>query len=520
MEAVATVRQLNRGEPMEYSEVVEKRSRTGTSAARWTRPLCVLVVVLVVVFATSLASAQGSHSVGEVVETGADAGFRYAPDAPWQPLRKGAGLRVGMSIHTASSGTVLQFRDGATVRLEPGSMVQVQAPTQVTVNAGPPELAHRLDLRTGGLTSDVPRQHDRVLFVVHTNEILGIFRQGRSRVRIVPEGMLAVVEEGDARVASHGRWIPLSAGHYMTAGVRGATTKRLAAMPQFARQPCRYPRTGPCTIALVSAGQRASVGVRWEASPGAGSYLVLLARDRAMRDVMDDRTVAGATRRHATQPLAPGRYWVTVQSIGADGIPGMITAPRELRVVSMQLEQGSFFVEKSAVVVLPPDAVVRIDRGDGLELGTPRGVFGALPQTLRLAGDEPRRMVRVRVAGDRTDDAVIDLERRQLAAEVHLTPVSARWPKDPVDVHVRLHDPSGRVPLDKVQPQIAATLNGSPIELSLTRSDEGWRGAVSPRPGAGPWILRVEVADEAGHSLGRNFLEIVGLQDAPKDRLW
>lgn len=149
-----------------------------------------------------------------------------------------------------------------------------------------------------------------------------------------------------------------------------------------------------------------------------------------------------------------------------------------------------------------------------------RGAFGPLPETLRLAGDEARRTVRVRVAGDRTNDALIELERRQLAADVRLTPVTARWPKDPVQVHVRLEDPSGRVPLDKVQPRIGASLSGNPIELNLTHSADGWHGEVAPRPGAGPWILRVEVVDEAGHALGRNFLEIVGPQDEDEDRLW
>ena len=71
-----------------------------------------------------------------------------------------------------------------------------------------------------------------------------------------------------------------------------------------------------------------------------------------------------------------------------------------------------------------------------------------------------------------------------------------------------------------IQPRFSATLNGEPIELSLQRSADGWQGDLAPRPGAGPWILRVEVADEAGHSLGRNFLEIVGPQDEAKERLW
>jgi hypothetical protein len=47
-----------------------------------------------------------------------------------------------------------------------------------------------------------------------------------------------------------------------------------------------------------------------------------------------------------------------------------------------------------------------------------------------------------------------------------------------------------------------------PIPLAFT-PDGGWLTAELPaQPGPGPWVVRVEVADQHGFELGRDFVEV------------
>ena len=47
-----------------------------------------------------------------------------------------------------------------------------------------------------------------------------------------------------------------------------------------------------------------------------------------------------------------------------------------------------------------------------------------------------------------------------------------------------------------------------PIEVAFTRDGNRLIGTVPPADKPGPWVLRVEVKDQYGSLLGRDFLEI------------
>ena len=54
-----------------------------------------------------------------------------------------------------------------------------------------------------------------------------------------------------------------------------------------------------------------------------------------------------------------------------------------------------------------------------------------------------------------------------------------------------------------------------PIEVSFTRDGNRLVGTVPPTAVPGPWVLRVEVKDQFGALLGRDFLEIAKAPAAP-----
>jgi hypothetical protein len=54
-----------------------------------------------------------------------------------------------------------------------------------------------------------------------------------------------------------------------------------------------------------------------------------------------------------------------------------------------------------------------------------------------------------------------------------------------------------------------------PIEVTFSRQGNRLVGVVPPPAKPGPWVLRVEVKDQFGALLGRDFLEIAKAPAAP-----
>ncbi|HKY39433.1 MAG TPA: hypothetical protein VJN18_26020, partial [Polyangiaceae bacterium] len=53
-----------------------------------------------------------------------------------------------------------------------------------------------------------------------------------------------------------------------------------------------------------------------------------------------------------------------------------------------------------------------------------------------------------------------------------------------------------------------------PIDVAFTRNGNRLVGTVPPTDKPGPWVLRVEVRDQFGALLGRDFLEIAKARPA------
>ncbi len=480
------------------------------------RPGLRLFPLAVSLFSALLLTAWHARANPRVVaisgQPSAGAEVRRDRSSEWVVPSRGDKLLAGFSIKTGGEPYSFTFLQGATVRLGPNSLVELRDPTQVSVRKST-EAANRLDLRGGSLDMELPKTQPRVLFVVHTNEILGVFGHGTAQARVVPEGMVAVVQDGSARVASHGRWIDLAGGQYAILGARGAAgeVKSLVPAPRFLSQGCVASSTSACAIGFVQGAKKTRLALRWHPVPRAVSYHVQIARDREMTNLIVDEWVTG--RELVTKPLAAGRYFATVQSIGEGGIAGRRVGPRPLRVVRMRLDAGIRYDERHGVLAVPEGAQVHLDDVEGLEQAVSGGSIG-VPSVLSLSRNQKSRTVRVRVAGYPTDMAALTFEPRQIRADVRLGPMTAVWPRDPVSVEVRVHDPSQRFSTSDLEVNIEVTVNQELLDVPFRKSGDTWRGTLEPRPGKGPWVVRVHVADGEGRTLGRDFLEVVGQGDA------
>jgi hypothetical protein len=446
--------------------------------------------------------------------------LRAQPNAAWEPAIDDAPILPGTFIKTETSYCELKMSDGASVVLEPLTVAQVQAPTEVNLEVGPTTRVSRVDVKVGNMRVAIP-QGSRPLLVMASKDVFAAFRPGRGRIRMLPDGLIAVVDEGSARVAASGRWTPLMAGQFQvlrTHAPQGGA-RSLPPVPTFVSEPCHAEAPSVCAIAVAVGAESAPVGVRWNPS-NAHQWVVSLARDPELLDVISTQKQDREKTSFATGPLSVGRYWLGVRPVTEEGIEGPLGL-RALRVVRLLPEAGVEHLAAHPIFVLPPGRRVKVDSLPGLQVSLGGAAFGPAPPYLQLQGDDQLRAVRMRVEGDSTDDVTVTLERRALRADVELTPRNARWPRDPVGVTVRLVDPRQRIALDSVHPRLRVLLNNTPQQVPLVKQGVVWRGAIRPRNGFGPWVVRVEVLDHDDNVLGRSMLEVVGQERPGQGRsLW
>lgn len=439
----------------------------------------------------------------------ASAALVRSGQSDWQPAQAPQPMHAGTWLRTRSEPARIRFSDGTKVLVGAGSLLQVQGATEVLADRGLKQTANRLEAREGDIEVHVPGTQP--LLVVHTTEILGVLQRGRARLKVVPKGMLAMVDDGLARVASHGRWVTLTTGQHMSVGSPGAVPRPLPSAPQWLTSPCQVPPNNVCRIALASAYDRARVGAQWSPVPQATAFVVRIARDQHMQQPVGDTRMPAGVTRFASEPLEPGRYWIAVRAVNADGVEGPWAEPLAAHVVSLRPDPGVTLVPDEMVVVLPAGRAINVDQAQALEMSTLGLPWQPMSQALSLGTMEKRRKVRIRIKGQPHDEVVLTLERRMLHATVQLRPRNARWPDQPVEVSIRLLDPAGRVDLDRFEPDIRMLINSHVVHdvgAYLDRKGDRWEGQIEPWRGKGPWVVRVEVFDEGGNMLGRDFMEV------------
>jgi hypothetical protein len=203
--------------------------------------------------------------------------------------------------------------------------------------------------------------------------------------------------------------------------------------------------------------------------------------------------------------LAAGSYAVSSHAIEASGLEGAESEPTPLRVVAAELPDGARLSGDG--ILLPPNQRVKLKGVEGVEVSYGRAPnFVAAPNTIGLIRGETT-LVRVRAVGSK-DELALTLAPRTIKAEIQMGPARARWPQDPVKVSVRLSDSRGRPLAEDVVAKARVFVNVNPVNVEWKRQGDHLTAVVPPAEGAGPWVVRVEIADDTGSVVGHNFLEI------------
>jgi hypothetical protein len=186
-----------------------------------------------------------------------------------------------------------------------------------------------------------------------------------------------------------------------------------------------------------------------------------------------------------------------------------------MRVAHVSLPKGAF-AAPDGNVVLPEGGALELDDPTGLEVATvvrhdmaDDALFWTPASTRIPLGPGDRREIRIRNSASHTKTSFV-LVRRTLHAHVSFSPKPARWPGSAVEITVKVADPSGYLDAARELVDVDARLDIDRLNLQWQHNGDTWSARVPSQTGAGPWVIRVDVKDSTGASIGASLLDVDG----------
>lgn len=423
-----------------------------------------------------------------------------APSVP--TVVQGSGETAHGSFTAGPDGAEWQLPSGATLRLTPHSVVRVFSRSQSLDLGGGKTQVWSLVLTKGRVDIHVPARHTSAV-LVSAGRVSAVVTGGRASV--------VAAKQGDVIVANTDAAVRTFAGK-RAANVNRGRLHRIREHAGVTDEPLLASPTGVHArgLWLAPPGEPAWVGgLRWEPVPGAAAYEVELRRDATVlaKHVVREPVVERLAR------LEPGEYDVHVRPVTADGIPGAWSPATPLRVLGVELPPGAY--AENGGVYLSGGQKISFSHAQGVEMTyVGAGKYVPANEAVGLHRNQ-RTIVLLRVPGE-DEHAVLRLEPHELSAEVFAGPKNATWPKDPLELTVRLKTRAAAAAQPPVEVVPKVWIGVQELDVAWRRDGNELRATVPPQSGPGPWVVRVEVRNQSGHILGRDFVEVT--RDPTDDR--
>lgn len=406
---------------------------------------------------------------------------------------------------TPSAGISAAGSDGAEWLLPGGARIVASAGAELRVVGTPQKLqlgpkqdtpGYTVMLRSGSLRVQVPRD-GRSAVVVAAPRKTNVLVTGGSASIVAAEDRVAVANtDGETLLGLGSEPLrPLQAGMLREVDLGAGSLRPLAESPSaFEAPPVAFAYTGDATLGAF----------KWPAAANVKGYRVEVRDEKGRlvgsRVTKDPGVGAGAFR------LAPGKYTARLAGIDPSGLEGARPIERAVRVLGVGIPERAF-VDGDGAIHFQAGQSVALAHAEGVEVTYGGGsYFIPAPQTLELMRAEPR-LIRFRVAGS-TSESKLWLLPREFRAHVSFGPAVPSWPKDALEIVVRVEEANGgsaAAPVD-VRPRVM--LGVEQVNVAFVREGNLLRGVLPPQSGRGPWVVRVEVEDQAGTALGRDFIEV------------
>ncbi len=457
---------------------------------------------------TLLRSSSRLLAVFSLALLGDFVGSAPAHAAPKSGVVAGSGTTAGGVFTAGPSGAEYQLLSQARLKLAPGAAIRVfPMQQQLQLAPGAKTATYSFALLGGRVDVSVPSKPKSAVLCSADKVVVVVSSGGDATILGAPGSATVVGNAGDVRTLVGDRWQTLTP----------ATLSRFRGGHASAPEPViAAPTLAPGQRLWFSPGEPVAVsGFSFNAVSGAARYeLTLRRRDGGAEQL---RVVRNATRlTEAFAPIATGEYLLAVRSVDAEGVAGRWSASEPLRVVGVALPPGGYAA--GGDIFIGKGQEVRFSNTEGLEM-TYEGAGRYIPasEAVTLYRGETT-VVSFRVPGS-VYPTTARLRPRSLYAQVTIGPSRAVWPKDPVQIVVELKNKGDESVPDWVELKPDVRLGIEPVDVSFTRDGNRLVGNVPPPVGAGPWVLRVEVKDQFGAMLGRDFLEIAKAPLTPPSKV-
>lgn len=430
------------------------------------------------------------------------------PPEPTRPtLTSGTVKRSAAGFSVAGAeGAVYRFPGGPVLSAEAGAELRLLPNSQpLSLSGGGTTPGYTVILRAGTLAFELPKGSKSALVLAAPRRTTAIIQSGSVGASATATHTAIVNGRGSTTVSTgDGAYQPLPEGRVQVVDTKVSVRDAVATPSQLLGR----------RLVVAPSGSRAIGKLSWSPVEGATEYRVRLHRSGEAKPQLDVRVPE--TSVVLDSPLTPGSYRFSVVAVDSSGFASAIPLERPVQVVGVTLPEGAY-TDDNGTVFLSQAQEVGFTGVDGLEMtyGRAGRFVKAAPKAGLFRGEAT--VVHFRFPGT-SEVASARLAPRALRAVVEMTPRSASWPKDSIEVRYRVVDGSGKPAPDWVEPRARVLLGVEPVDVAF-REEGGWRKAkVPPRHGSGPWVLRVEVEDQHGVQLGRDFVEIVRSAQKPTSR--
>ncbi|MCC6901880.1 MAG: hypothetical protein IT377_23115 [Polyangiaceae bacterium] len=415
-------------------------------------------------------------------------------------LTKGAVKDGVQGSEVGAEGAEWAVPGGPVVRAEAGAVLRLHpTPQPLLLGPGAKVSGYTLIVRSGKVEVSAPRKARSAVVVVGPRKHGAIVRHGVFRIAAL-EGSTALANvDGETSLSiQEGPYRPLAAGHVFVATASAQGSRKLALSPSSVQG---------SRLLLSETARARFAGLSWEAVPGAAGYRAELI-DEGTGRVVAQAEGAETTLPSSFEPQSVGRYRLRVWTRDPSGIANTHPFESALQIVAVESPPGAYR-DSSGVFRLGLDQRLSLRGAEGLEMSFGKGGWINASKSLGMSRDELRTVL-LRLPGA-PDHVTLKMAPRSVRSVIEISPRNAVWPKDPIEIRVRLEDPSGRPVPAFVKASPRVRLNTQQLNVPFSRDGKWLRAVIAPKRGGGPWVLRVDVEDGARQSLGYDFVEIASV---------
>ncbi len=398
------------------------------------------------------------------------------------------------------AGAVYAMPGGIQVSAAPGTEFKVFSSVQsLQLGPGQRTRGYSVFVRDGRLDVSVAEKQSipSALMVSAPKKLTSIVVAGKASVFASEARAVVVNREGKSLTQVGAGWVSISAGSQRVRDAKrptGDTEQTILAPTEIKGKMVRAAFQAEATLGDLG----------WSRVPGAKAYAVSIVDLSNGKEVLHSRTASTALE---TPPsVSPGRYEIRVHAIDSEGIDSSLARTRTLHVIGAEVPEGSSFGE-SDTVYLGARQQLKLSHVSGLKMTYGRADYYVdVPSAVGLYRNQKTSVTFKDAASG--DKLVVKLLPRALSAEIALSPRTAVWPRDKITISVKISDPRGSQASASAIPTFKLRLGLKPLKAAWTHTGNVWRTSIEPQGGAGPWVLRVDVSDQQGAPLSRDFVEI------------